>query len=58
MRDEIISFASYVIDPEKPVTHEQFNKTLKTYATLLKDDNMTNSEADIAMRIICEAYDE
>ena len=29
MRNEIIGFASYVIDPKHPVTHEQFNKIFK-----------------------------
>lgn len=60
-RNEIISFASYVIDPKSPVTHEQFNRILKTYdeyEQLLADNNMTNGEADIAIRIIHEAYEE
>lgn len=61
MRNEIISFASYVVDPKNPVTHEQFNKIFKTYAVyekLLEDNMMTNGEADIAMRIIREAYED
>lgn len=61
MRNEIISFASYVIDSKNPVTHEQFSKIFKTYTTyekLLSDNNMTNGEADIAMRIIREAYED
>ena len=60
-RSEIIGFASYVIDPESPVTHEQFNRIFKMFAeyeAILKDNHMTNGEATIAMRIINESYEE
>lgn len=60
-RSEIISFASYVVESKNPVTHEQFNRIFKTYdeyETLLSDNNMTNGEADVAIRIIREAYED
>ena len=61
MRSEIIGFAQYCIDEEKPVTHEQFNRIFRLYAkyeAILKDCHMTNGEADTAMRIIRESYEK
>lgn len=60
-RSEIISFASYVIDPESPVTREQFNRIFKMFAeyeSILRKNHMTNGEANIAIRIIKESYEE
>lgn len=61
LRGAVIGFASYVVDPKNMVTHEQFNRIFKIYAkyeAVLKDNKMTNGEADTAMRIIREAYDD
>lgn len=61
MRSDIIGFASYCIDEKSPVTREQFNRIFKLYAkyeALLKDNNMTNGEADTAIRIIRESYEQ
>ena len=59
-RNSIIDFASLVIDEEKPVTKEQFNRIFKIYEeyeVLIKANGMTNGEVDIAIRIIREAYE-
>lgn len=61
MRSEIIGFAQYVVDEKNPVTHEQFNRIFKLYAkyeAILEENKMTNGEADTAMRIINEAYED
>lgn len=60
-RDTIISFASYVIDENVPVTREQFNRIFKKYADyekIIEKNGMTNGETDIAIRIITEAYEK
>lgn len=61
MRSEIISFAQYCIDESKMVTHEQFNRIFRLYdkyENILKENRMTNGEADTAMRIIRESYEQ
>ena len=60
MRNAIIGFASLVIDETAPVTHEQFKRILKMHAEyeqLIKENNLTNGEVDIAHRIIGESYE-
>ena len=60
MRSEIIGFAQYVIDEKSPVTREQFNRIFKMYTkyeVILKENKMTNGEADTAIRIIRESYE-
>lgn len=59
-RNAIISFASLVIDEDKPVTREQFNRIFKLYQeyeAIIQSNNMKNGEVDIAIRIIREAYE-
>ena len=59
-RNAIISFASVVIDEEKPVTKEQFNRIFKVYQeyeAMIAANGMTNGEVDIAIRIIRESYE-
>lgn len=59
-RNAIISFASLVIDENKPVTREQFNRIFKLYQeyeAIIQSDGMKNGEVDIAIRIIREAYE-
>lgn len=59
-RNTIISFADLVVDETKPVTREQFNrifKLYKEYEDIIKANNMTNGEVDIAIRVICESYE-
>ena len=59
-RNAIISFASVVIDEEKPVTKEQFNRIFKVYEeyeAMIAANGMTNGEVDIAIRIIRESYE-
>lgn len=59
-RSSIIDFASKVIDEKYPVTKEQFNRIFKTYREyedIIKNNNLTNGEVDIAYRIITEAYE-
>lgn len=59
-RNAIISFASLVIDENKPVTHEQFNRIFKLYQeyeAIIQSNGMKNGEVDIAIRIIREAYE-
>lgn len=60
LRSSIISFAAHVIDENNPVTREQFTRIFKIHAKyedILKENKMTNGEADIAMRIINESYE-
>jgi len=60
-RNTIISFASRVIDSSCVVTREEFNrvfKLYKEYEEIIKANDMTNGEVDIAIRIIREAYEE
>ena len=57
----IINFAQYVIDEKNPVTREQFNRVFKVYREyeeLLIENDKTNGEVDIAIRIIKEAYEK
>ena len=59
-RNALISFASVVIDEEKPVTKEQFNRIFKVYEeyeAMIAANGMTNGEVDIAIRIIRESYE-
>lgn len=61
MRSEIISFSSIVIDPDAPVTRDQFDRILRLHADyekILKENDMTNGETTIAMHIITEAYED
>ena len=61
MRSEIISFSSIVIDPDTPVTRDQFDRILRLHADyekILKENDMTNGETTIAMHIITEAYED
>lgn len=59
-RSSIISFASYCVCPDNPVTREQFKRVFRIYAEyeeIIKDDDLQNGEVDIAIRIIREAYE-
>lgn len=59
-RNAIINFASKVIDENTPVTREQFNRIFKIhkeYEEVIKSNQLTNGEVDIAFRIITEAYE-
>lgn len=60
-RNTIINFAHMVIDEDKPVTREQFNRIFKLYTEyedIIKKNKMTNGEVDIAIRIVKEAYEQ
>lgn len=59
-RTAIIDFAARVIDENAQVTHEQFNrafKLYKEYEAIIKAQDMTNGEIDVAYRIIQESYE-
>lgn len=59
-RNSIISFASFVIDENAPVTREQFNRVFKLYEeyeSIIDANGRTNGEVDIAFRIIKESYE-
>lgn len=59
-RSSIIGFASVVIDDNRPVTREQFNRIFKLYQEyedIIAKNEMTNGEVDIAIRIIKESYE-
>lgn len=59
-RNAIINFAHLVIDEDKPVTREQFNRVFKLYEEyeeIIEKNGLTNGEVDIAIRIIKEAYE-
>lgn len=60
-RNSIIDFASKVIDESYPVTKEQFNRVFKIYEEyeeIIKENELTNGEVDIAIRIIRESYEK
>ena len=60
-RNTIINFADLVIDENKPVTREQFHRIFKLYEEyeeIIKKNQMTNGEVDIAIRIIKESYEK
>lgn len=60
-RNDIINFASHVIDENYKVTREQFNRMFRIYEEyeqIIKERNMTNGEVDIAQRIIQESYEK
>lgn len=59
-RNFIIDFASKVIDEKYPVTKEQFNRAFriyKEYEEVIEENNLTNGEVDIAIRIIRDSYE-
>ena len=59
-RNTIIDFASKVIDEKYPVTKEQFNRVLRIYEEyeeIIEENELTNGEVDIAIRIIRESYE-
>jgi hypothetical protein len=61
MRSEIINFASCVVDDSCSVTREQFNRIFKLhkeYEEIIKENEMTNGEVDVAYRIVIEAYED
>lgn len=58
-RSQIIDFARIASDDNIPVTREQFNRIFKMYAdyeTIIKENNMTNGEIEVAHSIIVKAY--
>jgi hypothetical protein len=58
-RSQIIEFARIASDSSIPVTREQFTRILKMYADyerIIKENNMTNGEIEIAHSIITKAY--
>ena len=60
-RNNIINFASNVIDENSPVTREQFKRIFKLYEEyekIIKENGFTNGEVDIAFRIITESYEK
>ncbi len=60
-RNAILNFSDRVVDPRSPVTREQFRRIYKIhseYEDIIKANNQTNGEVDIAVRIINEAYEE
>ena len=60
-RNMIIEFASKVIDEKYPATREQFNRIFKVYQEyeeFIHDNDLTNGEVDIAIRIIKESYEK
>lgn len=59
-RNTVIAFASKVVDENSSVTREEFNrvfKLYKEYEDIIKDNNLTNGEIDIAYHIIMDAYE-
>ena len=60
-RNTIIDFASKIIDENYPVTREQFHRIFKIYEEyedIIKENELTNGEVDIAFRIITESYEK
>ena len=59
-RNTIINFASCVIDENSSVTREQFKRIFKIYQEyeeIIEENELTNGEVDIAIRIIRESYE-
>lgn len=59
-RNTVIAFASKVVDENSSVTREEFTrvfKLYKEYEDIIKDNNLTNGEIDIAYHIIMVAYE-
>lgn len=59
-RNSIINFASNVIDENSSVTREQFKRIFKIYEEyeeIIEENELTNGEVDIAIRIIRESYE-
>lgn len=59
-RNTVIAFASKVVDENSSVTREEFTrvfKLYKEYEDIIKDNNLTNGEIDIAYSIIMDAYE-
>ena len=59
-RNTVIAFASKVVDENSSVAREEFNrvfKLYKEYEDIIKDNNLTNGEIDIAYHIIMDAYE-
>lgn len=59
-RNDIINFASHVIDENYMVTREQFNRIFRIYEeyeNIIAEHGLTNGEVDIALRIIKESYE-
>lgn len=59
-RNDIINFASHVIDENYMVTREQFNRIFRIYEeyeNIIDEHGLTNGEVDIALRIIKESYE-
>ena len=60
-RNTVIAFASKVVDENSSVTREEFTrvfKLYKEYEDIIKDNNLTNGEIDIAYHIIMDAYEK
>lgn len=60
-RSSIIDFAQKVIDDRYPVTREQFNRVFKIhkeYEQIIEENNLTNGEVDVAIRIIKDEYEK
>lgn len=60
-RNDIINFASHVIDENYMVTREQFHRIFRIYEEyedIIKERDLTNGEVDIAQRIIQESYEK
>lgn len=60
-RNEIIDFASRVVNSSYAVTREQYKrifKVYKEYEDLITSNGLTNGEVDIVYRIITESYEE
>ena len=58
-RNQIIEFASMVSNESTPVTREQFNRILKMYddyERIIRENEMTNGEIEIAHSMIVKAY--
>ena len=59
-RNTIINFASRIMDYSAPVTREEFNRVIKIYSEyekIIAQNDLTNGEVDIAIRIIREEYE-
>lgn len=59
-RSAIINFAYIAADENAFITREQYNrifKTYKEYEDIIKANNRTNGEIDVAYRIINESYE-
>lgn len=61
MRSAILNLAQRAIDPNVPLTHEEFRRVFRihsSYQKIIEEEKLENGEVDVAIRVIEEGYRE